>query len=341
MNTDVQKTILDEKLISIKRSAMEAYVDPDAWVHVESSILDMINTVAGINPSIRRSYEEYAVQKIATDMLLSFLVCMRSGTDPISIRVINMFDAVDKKWVGEYDEDIAGSIVEVVRNDVIERTGGFSLRDELGFILGLVSSGYLVKYQLNTNFEDVLWFKNDLLSFLLDGTYMDSDEHGPYEFKRGAIGDIFSDINHIVKLLQERFTIYVNKLTVEIYNSGYNHNNSANKEFAISNMIRDLQNIVMNTLVNGDLRKENVTWLATAVVDTSGMNRLIGENEVRQAVLPIVDMTIRAVVEAHVMNGHRIANTKTAQMIWDTISLRRVLINERLCINNIENPKGL
>lgn len=341
MNTDVQKEILNEKLLKIKKCAMEAYVDPDAWVYVDNAITDVINTVAGINPSIRRSYEEYVVQTVATDMLLSFLVCMRSGTDPISVRVINMFDSVDKKWVGEYDEDIAGSIVEVVRNDVIERTGGFSLRNELGFILGLISSGYLIKYQLNTSFEDVLWFKNDLLSFLLDGTYMDSDEHGPYEFKRGAIGNIFSNVDDIVKLLQERFTIYVNKLTVEIYNSGYNHGNESNKEFAISNMIRDLQNIVMNTLVDGNLRKESVTWLATVINDTSGMNRFIGENEVRQAVLPIVDMTIRAVVEAHVMNGHRIANTKTAQMIWDTINLRRVLINERLCINNIENSKGL
>ena len=335
MNEELQKQC-NEWLRSIKSLAENVNYEPDAWTLLEDRTKQMYNWVDSMNNGF---ITEYLVSTISKDMLLSFLVCLQGNPHPISYRVLTMLEQVDKKWVGPFDEEMAGNLIDSARLEVNNILYGLSFLNAIEYFIGLIKYGYFDKFDLEPNFEDIRWMKSELTEFLINGTYMDSDEHlKTIELQSGVFGSIWSSPNAIVSALLNVGLNYMQRVIDEIRNSPYDHNNLDHRLFARDKFAREMiYEISKKCLENGDLRRCDSEYLRQSVIVKNEPVGTATWEQYEAALSPLADIVFRCIMEGHIMSGVRMSNMKTFSMIIDTIMMRRNLENERTYIKYQES----
>lgn len=320
----------DKYLLNIKQAAMDANFEPDVWFQVENAtqaFFGWANRLDHQSYSIVRVYLEDVICK---DMLLSFIISMQGNTDPIAYRTLQALEDVDKKWVGPYDEEMTGNLIECGRAEINNCIYRMSYLNMLQFFLGLIRNGYFDMFQLEPDYESTNWVRDELKEYLISGAFMDTDEHSRIEFQPGIFGRIHSDAETLCYQLYEAATRYIIQLIPIIRRSTYDHNSLENRMFAREKMSHELTNVLANVLINGNIQRVDINWLKLSVVKPyEYMNKNLTDDDYFNAAMsPICDIVMRTIFEGHIMSGLRMANMKTMQMVIDTIMLRRNIENE-------------
>lgn len=323
-------------LTKIKDLAWNVNFEPDTWTLLESQTRDMYNWADSMNNGF---INEYLVTTISRDMFLSFLICLQGNVHPIAHRVLAVLEHVDKKWVGPYDEEMAGNLIDSARLEINNILYGLSFLNAIEYFIGLIRYGYFDKFKLEPAFDDTRWMKQELKDFLIDGTYMDSDEHlKTIELQSGIFATLWSSPDMLVKSLLNVGLNYMNRVISEIQGSSYDHNNLDHRLFAREKFAKEfIIELSKRSLENGDVRKCDSEYLRQCVIVKGESVGSATWNQYEAALSPLADIVFRCIMEGHIMSGLRMANIKTFSMIVDTIMMRRNLENERTYIKYQES----
>lgn len=323
-------------LANIKNTAWNVNFEPDTWTLLENETRLMYQWA----DETKDGYViEYLVSTISKDMLLSFLVCLQGNVHPIAHRVLSVLEHIDKKWVGPFDEEMAGNLIDSARLEINNILYGLSFLNAIEYFIGLIRYGYFDKFNLEPAFEDTRWMKRELTDFLIDGTYMDSDEHmKTIELQSGVFGALWSSPEILVNSLLNTGLSYMRRVIEEIKISPYDHNNLEHRLFAREKFARDLiHELSVQCLEQGDVRKCDSEYLRQCVIVKGEPVGSATWEQYEAALSPLADIVFRCIMEGHIMSGARMAKIKTFSMIVDTINMRRNLENERTYIKYQES----
>lgn len=307
-----------QQITEILRGHAQNAVTELEWMYVDRALQDICQNFDMCDNETKFNI----VSGLREDMLVSFIMCMNSSNHPLISSVVSGFRTVEKKWTGPEDEWIVGNIMDITRYDISHRLTGFIFDEIILYYIGL--SQYFQTYCCTPTIDAGMEYITQIKSYLTSGTFMDSDEHSRgFGFK---ILDMYNPNltpdNLIVELVAN-ITNYVRTVAVQITNSSYNHNVPEMRKFARDKFKREVVDVVSNTLTKHlkialSYEKEKINGNAP-----NGM--------ASYAFYPLTDMLLRAVLSGHIMNGDRMAQMKTRDMLWDTVTLRRVMNNEELC----------
>lgn len=331
------KIILDQLLGEIKKECWSANFEPQDWVRVEEATRNLFNYVNRIpEEAARDQAANYVVFTIASDMLLSYVICIQGNTDRIASEVLFGLERIDKKWIGPYDEEMAANLIDISRWEMTNILNGFSYLELLQCLCGLSFYGYFKNTRLAPGFDDISFNKKDLFEYLVRGTYMDSDEHSAkVEFKPGIFGDLHSDAN---KLIYDLYAAggheIITKLETLDYVHSYNHNDIEQRLAVRETLSKYLTKRLVGVLLDGDIRQGDMRWLLSNIVGYYNSP----EEAVYNAMSPICDIVVRMVLEGHLMSSLIREKLTTMALVKDTIHMRRIIENERTYLeyqNNI------
>lgn len=301
----------------IRGHAQNAVTDLE-WSYVDKALEDICRNFDMCDNETKFNI----VSGLKEDMLVSFIMCMNSSNHPLVSSVVSGFRTVEKKWTGPEDEWIVGNIMDITRFDITHRLNGFSFDEVILFCIGLTH--YFQTYPCTPTIEAGMEWISQIKGYLTQGAFMDSDEHNRgFGFK---ILDMYNPNltpdNLIVELVANA-TNYIRTATSQIITSAYNHNVPDMRKFAKEKFKRELVEVVGNTLAKN--LKIALTY------DKEKINGNAPNGMASYAFYPLSDILLRAILTGHIMNGDRMAKMKTSEMLWDTVTLRRVINNEQLC----------
>lgn len=331
--TSVTK-LCDNLIQSVRDASWEVNFNPNIISDIETRIESMVGTVNGLPRDEYKVAVNYLVNKISADMLMSFLLSMYSTTDPIAYRILQLLNTVDKKWVGMYDEEMAGNLIEYSRADICDELFKYSYLNCIQYFIGLIKQGYFNTFELDPNPNDTRFMMSELKAYLTRGTFMDSDEHTSnlclFDFKVGnPFREIFSSPDVLLNNIINAVRSFCQTTIIELTKSGYNHTDLEGRLYARDLFAQRLSTVILNTLTNGDLGSRDHEWLKRYVVVSNSDHKIATDLDLLAVVSPIADISLRIIIEGHIMSSNRMAKIKTFSMLYDTIMLRRNLVNEK------------
>lgn len=327
---------VNQRIDDIRDKAWNVNFNPDCWAQLEYTVNMLYQEIDNIRDKQTKDFcEMYVVNKIANDMLLSYIICMQGNTHPIAHRILELLEKVDKKWTGPEDESMCGNLIDTGRYEICNMLNGFSFQGVCQYFIGLAKSGYFKRFGFAPDYSDTKWYKDELLEYLISGAFMDTDEHNKdVSFAPGVFGRLHLNADGLMNRLLTRVASYLQSAAEGIFSSDYDHFNVDNRLFAREKLSREICVELSYVLMDGDLMRYNINQLVESVVVTmdSPWYGKPPQDLLLAALSPIGDIIMRMIFEGHIMSGKRMAAIKTGTMVLDTILLRRNLENERTYI---------
>lgn len=316
-------------LDEIRFEAEEASINASHWYDMMEKVEQMLDDIDKL-PADKRNEQIVALtDSISVDMMMSFIFSMSCVKHPVVDSVRAKLNVVDKKWTGPEDEIISGGLIEMARYDIVNDIENISLEELCSLALGLTE--YFGQSGMDLSIGDVFDYPRQLHRHLTTGEAMNSNEH---EF-HASLNDyselkrMYPDTN-LTNLVVTIIFDYFGREYPNIHQSGYDHTDDGQRLFAINKIMHELTYEIYTRLVG-----VNPPYALRA---TCPEHPDMAEY---YAMRPVLDVGLRIVLYSHILNCDRMVKMKTIPLIYDTLSIRRVLDNEYYYWTNVNTMQGV